>query len=492
MRRVILLPLLLLGFQLLAMGSVHAECPVKSNPEIEKLLDDKEFDKAQQFAQKMIDADPAAMDGHVWLSRTYWSRAVNSGISIDTLALGLGPGESGTVEIPKDQEKFNEAFKPSYFIEPGAGAKIEEEINYLIATWPDQKCFYADLLNLYAVWNKDEQYRATLKRAGNHFKSDSDYLQSLLSIVNDYFKEKGPELTGKAYLALLDVWPDAPELLSSYGAATLMSGDLDTAIAYFERAYKKSPKDSIILGNLGEAYIYAQDFEKSEQFIELFLKEQPAASSRRFDLAMVKLVTGVEPSLKAWKRYFRELERYPDDPQWENTAKSIRHGLQNSPDENWLAWLAGEFLNAKVVKYAIPIIAYLQKKNPREPEYLYMMAYAYDIERFFSRVEGELQRFLKLTEGNNSGEHPIAEIYFNLARSVEAQGRLQDALKHYQKVHALDPKYPSIHYALGRMYAQLDQKMKAKEEFQACIDKPETEKYPAYCKQNLKNLKAGE
>ena len=105
-----------------------------------------------------------------------------------------------------------------------------------------------------------------------------DYRLALAKIDLD----RAEELIKKANL----ISPNQPHFLDTYGWVLFQKGDYLNSLEYFEKAYKLSPSDKIIVEHLGDGYFKNKQTEKA---IEFWLKSKNMGSTNKnLDLKIEK------------------------------------------------------------------------------------------------------------------------------------------------------------------------------------------------------------
>lgn len=379
------------------------------------LIKGKQYDKAEKLTLEREAKTPDDKNAHLNLAYVYFHRAFVDTISIDTRAMGFGDGETGTFQLKGgDVEKY---FSSATRHDPAYGEKTETEFKEIIRRWPGDKAAYFCLMNYYQQAGRHDDLINFIPRVVSAF-SASGYglVDELLPYAARYLTDNKPDLAAGFYKALLVRFPKSAPVLSSLGVATLKMDDIDGGLELFLKAYDQDKKDPIILRNLSEAHIYKQDFEKAEDYLNLLLKIKPEKTESYFRLATLKMRSGPEASKKYWSGYLEQNKTNPDDEYWSGLAKKILEGIEQGLTDDDLLNLAVNFNRSNAPFYAIPILAYLIKKEPDNLYCPFLFAQAYEIGGFTKLAYGYVKRAAEMA--NHSGsmdDESIANINFEAA-----------------------------------------------------------------------------
>jgi tetratricopeptide (TPR) repeat protein len=214
-----------------------------------------------------------------------------------------------------------------------------------------------------------------------------------------------------------------------------------------ERAYEKlrdlEPEVAEIYANLGLVYFQEKKFEQAVPSLRNALKLNPA---------LPKLDTLLAMSLSELGQYHEALPGL-DKGFHRSSDPAIKRmcGLQLERVYSWLQQ------DSKAVEVALE----LDRLYPNDPEILYHNAKIFGNFAFLS-----VQKLAKIAPESVWRHQAAAEAY-------ESQGSYVQAIDQYQRVIALDPRRPNIHYRLGRTLlarsqeaASPDDLIEASKEFQ--------------------------
>jgi len=352
----LLLSLILGAAILSAPRFVGATCEI-ADPSIKELVDSQNYVEAEKKANQALKDRPEDKRVYTDLAMVYLRWATKSAVQVDVTALGLQPGEAGTVQL--DEEMVKKAFKPAVQFDPGKIAICKATFRRLIEKWPEEKDAHFCLMNIYQTNGEFNAFLSELETVSDLFKLDLDIVAELLPYPAFYYKNGQNNFALLTYEALLKHFPKSAPVISSYGVTHIKSGNLSTALKLFEKAYEIDSKDTLIIGNIIEAAIYTQDFEKADVFIKKALLLEPDKTSRYFDLAILKMKKSPKDSLEAWEQYQKQHKKYPDDPGWAKNALQIEKGVRAGVTDEAIYGLAQQFIQIHAEKYSIPLLYYL-------------------------------------------------------------------------------------------------------------------------------------
>jgi Tfp pilus assembly protein PilF len=466
------------------------ECSSKNDPALYQLLDQKKFSEAEDIAKKAVDRQPDVLQAHIDLAAVYIRWATKEVVEINEAALGLKPGESGTVQLTP--ELIEKGFKSKIVFDPALEQKAEKELRNIIAKWPEQSQSYYCLMELQQKAGKHSEFLKTLGLTASKFQKDTDKtIDELLRAIYYYVKEEGrPDLAAESYETALKTFPTSAKFLSSYGATQSRLGFVRNGQSYFLKAYKVDSSDPIIVRNLVEVSTLVKDFSAAEKFASQELKLEPNNTACYFDLAMIIMATNPKSSITAWDRYLAAHDKNPDNEIWAKAGKQIRDRVEVGMNNEDILYLAQQMISAKAYKYAVPLLAYLQKQDENEAAYSFIMAQAYDNGGYYDLAWEELINTDRILQKNKT-QYDIdpMHIYFNLGRVGCAIHRDKESLYYLKIVEQKNSAYPNLQYMLGKVTYNNGDKIASMKYFSDCLKLDNNKTYAYYCQMNLDNLR---
>jgi tetratricopeptide (TPR) repeat protein len=212
------------------------------------------------------------------------------------------------------------------------------------------------------------------------------------------------------------------ERYSQEGQKALSEARYPDAERAFEKLRSLEPDVPEIYANLGLIYFQEKKFEQAVPSLRHALKLKPALPKLDTLLAMSLSELGeYQEALPGLEKGFH---RSPDP------AIKRMCGLQLERAYTWL------HENGKAVEVALD----LDRLYPDDPEVLYHNAKIFGNSAFLS-----VQKLAKVAP-NSVWRHQAA------GEAYESQGSYVQAIDQYQRVIAIDPNRPGVHYRLGRTW----------------------------------------
>ena len=359
-----------------------------------------------------------------------------------------------------------------------------------IAASPRDLSWRLCLLETYQQSGNHKMFLSTLEELAASFKADGDkVIEDLLPFPARYFNSGKAQFAVETYERLLKVFPSSAKVLSSLGAVYAKQGELTRALDLFERAQKIDPKDPIILRNVGESAIYAGDMVKASQALRAYLALNPAETSVYFDLAMIAMAESPTASLPLWKEYHQAAKKHSDG-QWEQSANAIEAAVRKGMGTDGLLDLASQMNASKAGKYSIPILLYLEKQEPNEAIYPYLMAQSYEVGGFPTFTRQQLLKAEQLIATHPSKHGVTANnVKFQLGTDFLKTGEYTLALERFLIVEKSEPKTQNIQYSLAWALMALGKVDQAKGYFEQCLKLSNNQaNLQKYCTSNLQEI----
>ncbi|MGF6906574.1 tetratricopeptide repeat protein [Fusobacterium sp. PH5-44] len=107
---------------------------------------------------------------------------------------------------------------------------------------------------------------SSLKRSKNNKKLDSGEYSFIRGM--NYYQKGNTEKAMEEYLKAYEKTPKNPMLLKEIGLLYGENNNIDNAIGYFEKAYKINNKDIDTMKNLSFLYYIKENYKKSNEFLD--------------------------------------------------------------------------------------------------------------------------------------------------------------------------------------------------------------------------------
>jgi Flp pilus assembly protein TadD len=357
-------------------------------------------------------------------------------------------------------------------LDPALASAALVELESAIARWPGEPAPHRCALEVLQSRGDHAGFLLALRRAGASLRplGMETAVDALLPYPKVYLERKQHEKASDAHLALLEIYPDSEELHSSQGAVLLAQGDLEAASERFARAFELDPRDPLVLGNAANAALFRRDFAAARRFYELALREDPASTSRYFDLAAIALHGGAAAALPAWRRYLEQHARVPDVDPWPQLAEDIAARLERTPTSRDLDQIAQELIRAGAPAQALPVLVGAAEREPGEAIHAFLLASAYDRGGFPDLALEELLRVQRMLEEDPVLETPSrAAAAYETGRVALELRRMDLAIRNLEYATRESPAHGDAHYALGVAYQRAGRSAEAHEAYRLCL-----------------------
>jgi len=239
-------------------------------------------------------------------------------------------------------------------------------------------------------------------------------------------------LIGRVVWAQQDL-PEALQEVFRNGVAALKAGNLGEAEKAFLRVLREGGKVGFVHNNLGITYQQQGDHARAIAQFREAIRLQPDYAAPHILLGASLLATGRIPEAT------RELERAV-----ELQPREVLARLQ----------LATAYKRAHNFPGAVEQYRALCEVAPRDPEYAYQLGTAY-----LKLAEWSYREIRRLSPRS-------ARAFQVLAENYRAQGRVDVAVRIFQRAAEANPRLPGIHLALAEIHLEQGQTVEARKEIE--------------------------
>jgi type IV pilus assembly protein PilF len=173
------------------------------------------------------------------------------------------------------------------------------------------------------------------------------YLYALLGLEKE---------ANEKYLEALDLAPNDPDLLNSYGAFLCANGKLDEAQEQLKKAYDDPFYESIYLAqsNAGSCYVQQGEYKKAEPLLRKSLRQQPNLAGSLISMAEVGVKTERYLMARAYIERFHAVSPASAESLWiqlqaekalgarDHYLKYARQLINDFPDSDEAGWVEAE------------------------------------------------------------------------------------------------------------------------------------------------------
>jgi tetratricopeptide (TPR) repeat protein len=202
------------------------------------------------------------------------------------------------------------------------------------------------------------------------------------------------------------------------------SGQLDSAVAEFQKAIDLDPKLAVAFVDLGEVFIEKHDYASAVKPLTRALELNPASEPGHQLLGYALLAQGY-------------------------SAEAIPH-LEKAHDEDALGIA---LLDAGRLQEAVTVLQKAVAKNPNDPDLLY----------YYGRASGLLSK--QVFDALEAHFPDSARAHQMMAQDYAALREVPSAEREYNEALRLRPQTAGLHLELGYLYARAQQWDKAEEQF---------------------------
>ena len=259
------------------------------------------------------------------------------------------------------------------------------------------------------------------------------------------------------------------------GTLYMMKKQYLTAIGFFKKALKLSPKKEQIINNLGVCYMSVQDYDSAVNNFKYSLEINPNNHLTYADLGTVYQVKG--DLLLALEAFNKSLELAPNNfltllnvanlsnvlRRYDLAIKSYEKLLQINPNLKEIqSSLIGAYAKNKQPEKAINLIDSSLAKSPRNVPLLFRKAKIYTDMGDFNAATKIYEQILSFKKNSPTIYHAFAVLYTKMKD-------YDKALQNLNKSITLDDKNAQAHKDLGVIYLMRNQVDYAKDEFDKAI-----------------------
>lgn len=460
-----------------------AACDTSVMPDsLYELIKESKYDEAVQLAKADYQKQNKNKESSFVLAKVYVNATIHSGMSFDMTKLGFKKGESGKKKITLDQLKS--ANKSRTIVNKKYLKETETFILKTIKKWPETNGLLFCLTKIH-FYNRDHSrfIKLLAQTADAHKSSKEETVDFLIGYGAEYLKNNRYELAADVYSTLLKTFPKSAPVLSTLGVTYSKRGHTKIAMRYFDKAYKISPDDIIIIGNIAESSMLLADFKKADKFLNLRAKHYPNKAEIYFDLAINAMPLNPKKSTGYWEKYFKIDAKYPDDKTWSSNAKVIQDAVKDTTytEYDWFN-LGAQMIQKRVPKYAVALMSYANSKHPYDASISYGLSHAYDSGEHYDLEEKALLDTLKrLKHPKNKFKKDPDDIYYNLSRCALNLGRVDDTEAYLRKIKTDSKLSANSDYMFGLVYQRREMKKKSLNYFKSCSKKTKSSSLKKYC-----------
>jgi tetratricopeptide (TPR) repeat protein len=331
--------------------------------------------------------------------------------------------------------------KRKFFLGPALGGTLLLVLGLL--TW--QQCgMYAD---------EETLWRATIARNPGSFLAHTDLGVAL-------FKKGQVDEAIAHYQRALEIEPDDALAHVNFGVALSKKGQVEEAVAHYQKALESRPNDALAHYNLGSILAQQGRVDEAIAHLKRALEIKPDYAEACSNLGNALLQEGrVDEALEQFQR---ALEIKPDDATVHNNFGNAllqkgqvdeaiihyRKAMEIKPDSaDACCNLGNALLQRGRVDEAISCYQRALQIKPGYAEAHLNLGAALVQKR---RLDDAVEQFLQAI----NLQPDSAQAHYNLGQVLLSKGRVDEAILHFQKAVAIRPEYAKAHDNLGSALMQ--------------------------------------
>ncbi|UCF79089.1 MAG: protein kinase, partial [Candidatus Eiseniibacteriota bacterium] len=377
-----------------------------------------------------------------------------------------------------------------------------KELEKIVAECPEEKMAFALLGNRYRAAGRSEEAIQFYRRA---VEIDPLYMPAWNWLTYTYTDIGDIDKSIWAVNHYISIAPDEANPFDVRGDLYAWSGQLDEAIASYEKALERNPDFSYSIRKLGHMHLFKRQYGKAEEYYRRFLSEKAPyrRAEARLNLALIPIYQGkFEEALRVLDagisadlmdkyegfygnyKHVLKAEIYAEQGRLDLALREAQTAAElhrkESPDavigfDNFVAYLLAQ---AGRIPDAEKIMASIGDK--RDTMNNTQLSYYIETLGLIEYVKGEfegsiefLREKIRLTPNHNHfiDHYFLGRAYLETDRLGEAVAEFEKAVSRYDEDWIFDTgKAVNVHYFLGLAYEQSGWSRKAIEQYEEFLD----------------------
>jgi type IV pilus assembly protein PilF len=204
-----------------------------------------------------------------------------------------------------------------------------------------------------------EQYKSAKDKLEKAIEQDSENVAAVKTLAYLYALLGLEEKAREQYTNALDITPNDPDLLNSYGAFLCSNGKLEKAQVQFKKAYDDPFYESLFLAqsNAGSCYVEQGEYKKAEPLLRKSLRLQPNLPGSLLSMAEVGVNTERYLMARAYIERYHAVRAPGAESLWiqlqaekalgahEHYLKYAKQLINDFPDSDEAGWAEAETRN---------------------------------------------------------------------------------------------------------------------------------------------------
>ena len=244
-----------------------------------------------------------------------------------------------------------------------------------------------------------------------------------------------------AYEKILSLDPDRQDIYLLLGELHLTENNLDAAFEVYSRLVRNQPQSYAGYFFLGKIHQQRQQWDSAEKMFLKSLELEPDLEEPRFELLSIYEQTGkVDLVIQTYQDILQQNPQHVRASMELGSAYLVRGmyddadallvplGQRSQWDSEVIRKLIELYLTPKKYDLAVEILTIMLKGVPQSSELHYLLAVAY---RELEQLDSALENFLAVKPDSSFYQNAA----FQIAFIYQQQGKLQDTIDMFKKVH---------------------------------------------------------
>lgn len=204
-----------------------------------------------------------------------------------------------------------------------------------------------------------QQYKSARDKLEKAIEQNPDNVVAYKTLAYLYALLGLKDRADDTYAEALELKPDDPDLLNSYGAFLCSIGKLDAAQEALKKAYSDPFYEGLYLAqsNAGSCYLKQQEYKKAEELLRKSLRAQPDLAGSLISMAEVGLKTERYLMARAYIQRYHSVTAATAESLWIQTQaerglgahdhylKYARQLIKDFPDSDEAGWVEAQAVN---------------------------------------------------------------------------------------------------------------------------------------------------
>ena len=419
-----------------------------------QLLREENFDQARQWCEPRLENEEFEVDALVCLFNLEFLRARSSHLNVDLTAGGLGPDETGEVQITEDN--IEQMFREVVVYDQAGIDRALSHLDRALALDPSRPDLWKGKAYALQEAGRHRELMAHLRRMSRECPAVT---RADISVYGENYVYHGRhEAALDVYQLCTELYPGDFAAWSDYGAVYSLTGDLERALEIMHHA-ETLGQDDLLLTNLANLNIYLDRFAEALPYLERVYRRNPDYELDRFRYVFCMMAVDRERAEQTARRLSG-----PSFPNVNQLAELLEEGFTS---EEALAW-AEEFFEKGFNELCLIAIALA----PTEPRGLYLKAAVYDRIGYPRGEKASLLEFLARAPAHDSLR---PEAHFHLGVVLVREEGFAEAEHHLRRALDGGPADSERWFFLGYALMKQGREEEAAEAFDESVrinDKP--------------------